>query len=247
MSDTGLQKVAEGLKAALVPAKWVKDNEYRQGYRQAIAETLDSVLRLIEEEKAQKPSALSEVVMEIKMRANKYGRARDMFVEDCHNILSRYRPTPLSEEGFGKELRRFLERNWFNMKERTAREFDDILSRRPSPEIKREDNMLTFKDEPLACPHKDNCGAKSCKGCRFARVEPLAALAERKGYKITKVIALTDPILQVDEKWNIWLKGNAELGPDGTLNDQVFYASVYHESESKARQYLNGLPDKGKK
>lgn len=37
-----------------------------------------------------KPTAPASMVMKIKIMANKYGRARDMFIDDCHNILSCY-------------------------------------------------------------------------------------------------------------------------------------------------------------
>jgi hypothetical protein len=62
--------------------------------------------------------------------------------------------------------------------------------------------------------------------------EPLAVLADRKG--ITAIgYRQTNTSGKCVESWG------AKIGPS------VFYGKTYAEAESKARQYLEGLPDKG--
>jgi hypothetical protein len=76
---------------------------------------------------------------------------------------------------------------------------------------------------------------------RHAKVEePLAVLADRKGYVITRIDGKSDG----DYRWAIGIRFQDEEGIEG--NWKGFEAPTYAAAEAKARAYLEGLDDTGK-
>ena len=68
-------------------------------------------------------------------------------------------------------------------------------------------------------------------------VEPLAVLADRKGYYISRI----DGNGEDSHRWEIGMFQFTEEGEE--VNWKGFEAPTYAECEAKARAYLNGLPD----
>lgn len=77
-----------------------------------------------------------------------------------------------------------------------------------------------------------------------AEVEPLAVLADRKGCWIKSIINYA-PDLPVKNEWYLTI---GQEGEDimGCPKEEIFCTSTYAAAEAKAREYLNGLPDKGR-
>jgi len=71
-------------------------------------------------------------------------------------------------------------------------------------------------------------------------VEPLAVLADRKGYEAVNII----PPTGVVKEWDIELLRGYEDG-DGVELEKTITAPTYAECEAQARAYLEGLEDKG--
>ena len=72
-------------------------------------------------------------------------------------------------------------------------------------------------------------------------VEPLAVLADRKGYSI-KQIERFAPNLPVPEEWYISIETEG-LDVMGCPNGKIFTAPTHAACEAKARAYLDTLPD----
>ena len=68
--------------------------------------------------------------------------------------------------------------------------------------------------------------------------EPLAVLADRKGYVISRIDGRSDG----DYKWAIGMTFQDEEGNEGKWKG--FEAPTYAAAEAKARKYLESLPDK---
>ena len=75
---------------------------------------------------------------------------------------------------------------------------------------------------------------------RHAAEEPLAVLADRKGFNRIQYDAYTDG------QKSVYLTEGEKYDKDTTL-EQEFYGGTYAAAEAKARQFLNTLPDKGGK
>ena len=73
---------------------------------------------------------------------------------------------------------------------------------------------------------------------RYEAEEPLAVLADRKGYEAVNII----PPTGVVKEWDIELLRGYEDG-DGVELEKTITAPTYAECEAKARSYLNGLTD----
>ena len=72
--------------------------------------------------------------------------------------------------------------------------------------------------------------------------EPLAVLADRKGYWKTRFTTSRDAM--AEQYWTCEIeKTSFDIRVD-TQRTFDFVGKTYAEAESKARQYLNGLPDK---
>ena len=91
------------------------------------------------------------------------------------------------------------------------------------------------------CPCE--CFAEGPTDCSLIKavpveVEPLAVLADSKGYEAVNII----PPTGVVKEWDIELLRGYEDG-DGVELEKTITAPTYAECEAKARAYLNGLPD----
>ena len=90
------------------------------------------------------------------------------------------------------------------------------------------------------CPCE--CFAEGPTDCSLIKavpveVEPLAVLADRKGYYISRI----DGNGEDSHRWEIGMFQFTEEGEE--VNWKGFEAPTYAECEAKARAYLNGLPD----
>lgn len=76
---------------------------------------------------------------------------------------------------------------------------------------------------------------------RHAEEEPLAVLADRKGFYSVEILPPTNEVEDWDISLCIELSDN-----EGSQREKWFEGPTYSEAESNARQYLNALPDTGK-
>lgn len=79
-----------------------------------------------------------------------------------------------------------------------------------------------------------------CEKCGY-ETESLAVLADRKGYVISRIDGKSDG----EYKWAIGMTEQDEEGNEGRWKG--FEGPTYASAEAKAREYLNGLPDKSTK
>jgi len=92
------------------------------------------------------------------------------------------------------------------------------------------------------CPCE--CFAEGPTDCSLIKavpveVEPLAVLADSKGYEAVNII----PPTGVVKEWDIELLRGYEDG-DGVELEKTITAPTYPAAESAARKFLEGLPDR---
>ena len=92
------------------------------------------------------------------------------------------------------------------------------------------------EDEPKDCGFTlATCPYERCSGITMRKpveVEPLAVLADRKGYEILW-------ICHESNEWCICMTDKASTPPPGS---ELFKGPTYAECEAKARAFLAGLP-----
>ncbi|MCK9598161.1 MAG: hypothetical protein M0R06_03910 [Sphaerochaeta sp.] len=103
------------------------------------------------------------------------------------------------------------------------------------------DLASAVEDEPKDCGFTlATCPYERCAGITMRKpveVEPLAVLADRKGYFLSMVCC--------EKATNCWMIGVSKW--NSSKPTEYIYGKPYAECEAKARAYLNGLPDKGAK